>query len=130
MKKVSDIIGEISTASDEQASGIGQINQAVTSMDKMTQQNAALVEEAATAADSLSSQAKSVLETFAFFKVATDASPRRVFEPAFEVEKAQQPSRKKPAADTEASAPAPSRKPAAAPPSQPRGDDPNVWEQF
>ncbi|MER2566430.1 MAG: methyl-accepting chemotaxis protein [Myxococcaceae bacterium] len=90
VKKVSDIIGEISTASDEQASGIGQINQAVTSMDKMTQQNAALVEEAATAADSLSSQAKSVLETFAFFKVATDASPRNVFEPAFEVEKAQQ----------------------------------------
>ncbi len=96
VKKVSDIIGEISTASDEQASGIGQINQAVTSMDKMTQQNAALVEEAATAADSLSSQARSVLETFAFFKVATDANPRKVFEPAFEVEKAQQ--RSKPGA--------------------------------
>ena len=98
VKKVSDIIGEISTASDEQASGIGQINQAVTSMDKMTQQNAALVEEAATAADSLSSQAKSVLETFAFFKVATDASPKTVFEPAFEVEKAQKPQRSKPGA--------------------------------
>ena len=47
VKKVSDIIAEIATASGEQASGIDEVNKAVTQLDEMTQQNAALVEEAA-----------------------------------------------------------------------------------
>ncbi|MBM4778331.1 MAG: PAS domain S-box protein [Archangiaceae bacterium] len=127
VKKVSDIIGEISTASEEQSSGIGQINQAVTSMDKMTQQNAALVEEAATAADSLSAQAKSVLEIFSFFKVAEDRG-QKVFEPAFEVEHAQR--RAKPIAPVDAEHRTNQRKVAAPPVTQPRGDDPNVWDHF
>ncbi|WP_155402880.1 methyl-accepting chemotaxis protein, partial [Ralstonia solanacearum] len=47
VKRVTDIMGEISAASDEQSSGIEQVNQAVNQMDEVTQQNAALVEEAA-----------------------------------------------------------------------------------
>ncbi|VTU33478.1 methyl-accepting chemotaxis protein [Variovorax sp. PBL-E5] len=57
VKRVTDIMGEITAASQEQTSGIEQINQAITQMDQVTQQNAALVEEAAAAAASLQEQA-------------------------------------------------------------------------
>jgi methyl-accepting chemotaxis protein len=57
VRRVSDIVAEISAASAEQSTGIGQVNQAIVSMDGTTQQNAALVEEAAAAADSLQQQA-------------------------------------------------------------------------
>ena len=57
IQRVSDIIGEISAAAGEQRQGIGQVNQAVTQLDGMTQQNAALVEESAAAAESLKEQA-------------------------------------------------------------------------
>ncbi len=60
VQKVADVIGEITKASEEQASGIDQVNIAITEMDTVTQQNAALVEEAASAADSLLQQAKSL----------------------------------------------------------------------
>ena len=57
VRRVGDIIGEITAASSEQSAGIGQVNQAVGDIDRMTQQNAALVEEASAAADSLRDQA-------------------------------------------------------------------------
>ena len=57
VKRVTDIMGEISAASQEQSAGIEQVNQAVTQMDEVTQQNAALVEQAAAAAESLQEQA-------------------------------------------------------------------------
>jgi methyl-accepting chemotaxis protein len=57
VQRVTDIIGEITAASAEQSSGLGQINGAVTQLDQMTQQNAALVEESAAAAESLREQA-------------------------------------------------------------------------
>jgi methyl-accepting chemotaxis protein len=57
VQRVTDIIGEISAAAAEQSSGIGQVNGAVTSLDQMTQQNAALVEQSAAAAESLKEQA-------------------------------------------------------------------------
>ncbi|BBL22564.1 methyl-accepting chemotaxis protein [Comamonas terrigena] len=57
VRRVGDIIGEITAASNEQSSGIGQVNQAVGDIDRMTQQNVALVEEASAAADSLRDQA-------------------------------------------------------------------------
>jgi len=57
VKKVNDIIAEITAASEEQSSGIDQINAAVSQMDKATQQNAAMVEEASAAAESLQEQA-------------------------------------------------------------------------
>ena len=53
VKKVADIVAEISAASQEQSSGIEQVNKAITQMDEVTQQNAALVEQAAAAAESL-----------------------------------------------------------------------------
>ena len=67
VKRVTDIMAEISAASLEQSSGIGQVNQAITQMDDVTQQNAALVEEAAAAAASLEDQTQELskfLETF------------------------------------------------------------------
>jgi methyl-accepting chemotaxis protein-1 (serine sensor receptor) len=80
VKRVTDLIAEIASASMEQSSGIGQINEAVTQMDHVTQQNAALVEESAAAASSLKQQALRLSEAVAIFKVdravAPDAVPR------------------------------------------------------
>jgi len=77
VQRVSDIMGEISSASREQEGGITQINQAVTEMDTVTQQNAALVEEAAGAAGSLQEQADRLQQMVAVFKVdaADGAAP-------------------------------------------------------
>lgn len=69
VKRVTDIMGEISAASREQASGIEQVNLAVGRMDEMTQRNAALVEEAAAAAESLHAQAERLVRAVAAFKV-------------------------------------------------------------
>jgi len=62
-------MGEISAASREQEAGIGEINQAITNMDGMTQQNAALVEEAAAAAGSLQDQADNLVQVVSLFKL-------------------------------------------------------------
>lgn len=75
VKKVSDIVGEINAASDEQATGIEQINQAVIQMDKSTQQNAAMVEQAAAAAESMNEQARSLTELVSFFRVEAERAP-------------------------------------------------------
>ncbi|MFK5970427.1 MAG: methyl-accepting chemotaxis protein [Candidatus Marithrix sp.] len=69
VKKVSDIISEISAAGQEQSSGISQVNKVVAQMDDMVQQNAALVEEAAAASESLKGQAQNLKEQIAFFNV-------------------------------------------------------------
>ena len=68
VQRVSDIIGEISATSAEQSGGIGAINGAVKSLDQMTQQNAALVEESAAAAESLKEQAARLGEVVAYFQ--------------------------------------------------------------
>ncbi len=70
VKRVTDIMGEISAASNEQSSGIEQVNRAVTQMDEVTQQNAALVEEAAAAAGSLESQAHDLRAAVAVFQTS------------------------------------------------------------
>ena len=70
VKRVTDLIGEITSAATEQSTGIGQVNEAVTQMDQVTQQNAALVEESAAAAESLKEQALRLAEAVAVFKVA------------------------------------------------------------
>ncbi|MEM7042324.1 MAG: methyl-accepting chemotaxis protein [Pseudomonadota bacterium] len=67
--KVAAIVSEISSASQEQASGVQEINSSVASMDEMTQQNAALVEESTAAARALSEQASRLSELIAFFKL-------------------------------------------------------------
>jgi methyl-accepting chemotaxis protein len=68
VRKVTDLVGEIAHASTEQSQGIGQINQAVTQLDQMTQQNAALVEESMAAAESLRQQAQRLTEAVGVFK--------------------------------------------------------------
>jgi len=70
VRKVTDIIADISAASQEQSAGIEQINQAITQMDEGTQQNAALVEEASAAARSLEQQSEHLVQTVAVFRVA------------------------------------------------------------
>ncbi|HZX81355.1 MAG TPA: methyl-accepting chemotaxis protein [Lysobacter sp.] len=67
VKRVTDLIGEISAASVEQSTGIGVVNQAVLQMDEGTQQNAALVEQAAAAARSMEAQARALTEAVAVF---------------------------------------------------------------
>ena len=69
VRRVTDIMGEISAASHEQTQGIEQINQAITQMDQVTQQNAALVEEAAAAAASLQDQAGGLVRVVSVFRV-------------------------------------------------------------
>ncbi len=70
VKRVSDLLGEISAASAEQTSGIGQIGDAVTQLDQVTQQNAALVEQSAAAAESLKAQATQLAQAVAFFTLS------------------------------------------------------------
>src|SRR5260370_41049587 len=70
VKRVTDIMGEISAASAEQSSGIEEINHAVTRMDAGTQQNAALVEQAAAAAQSLDDQAHALKQLVGKFQLA------------------------------------------------------------
>jgi methyl-accepting chemotaxis protein len=70
VRRVTDIMGEISSASKEQSDGVGQIGEAVTQMDQATQQNAALVEEMAAAASSLSTQATELVQTVAVFRLS------------------------------------------------------------
>ncbi|OZI45009.1 methyl-accepting chemotaxis protein, partial [Bordetella genomosp. 5] len=69
VKRVTDIMGEISAASDEQSGGIDQVNRAVAQMDEVTQQNAALVEQAAAAAGSLQEQAERLADAVSVFKI-------------------------------------------------------------
>ncbi|MDP9045776.1 MAG: methyl-accepting chemotaxis protein [Pseudomonadota bacterium] len=69
VKRVSDIIGEISASSIEQSDGIGQINGSVAQLDQMTQQNAALVEESAAAAESLQAQTATLAEVVSTFQL-------------------------------------------------------------
>ncbi|MBE9609512.1 MCP four helix bundle domain-containing protein [Chitinilyticum litopenaei] len=80
IKRVTDIMAEISSASIEQSSGIEQVNQAVIQMDEVTQQNAALVEEASAAAESLQEQAQTLAQAVSAFKL--ERSSLRLAAPA------------------------------------------------
>jgi methyl-accepting chemotaxis protein len=71
VKRVSDIIGEISAASQEQSAGIEQVNEAIMKMDDVTQQNTALVEEAAAAAESMMEQADELMNAISVFQLGT-----------------------------------------------------------
>ena len=74
VRRVSDIVAEISAASTEQSAGIGQVNQAIGQMDGVTQQNAALVEEAAAAAESLQQQSATLVALVAEFRMDGQAA--------------------------------------------------------
>jgi methyl-accepting chemotaxis protein len=132
VKKVTDVMAEIAASSMEQASGIEQVNKAVTSMDSVTQQNAALVEQASAAAHRLTEQAANLTELIARYRLdkGAVAAPLR---PAL------------PAEDSNAAAPAVERRgatrpfrgkkestPRAKPPAERQaasGDD-EVWQEF
>jgi methyl-accepting chemotaxis protein len=78
INKVAHIVGDIATASSEQATGIEQVNKALTQMDEVTQQNSALVEENAATAKTLDQQANAMSERVAFFRVGDEAEARGV----------------------------------------------------
>ncbi len=97
IQRVTDIMGEISSASTEQSAGVSQVGEAVTQMDKATQQNAALVEQSAAAAESLKTQAQQLVQSVAVFKLgageAGHAAPAMP-SPASKVAKAATPVKK------------------------------------
>jgi methyl-accepting chemotaxis protein len=94
VKKVTDVMAEIASSSREQASGIEQVNKAITMMDDVTQQNAALVEEASAAAQALTEQASNLTQLISRYRVGEAAA-----------DEAQAPARPAPAAAVERRAP-------------------------
>lgn len=160
VKRVSDLIGEITASATEQRDGIGQVNQAVTNLDQMTQQNAALVEESAAAASALREQAHRLSEVVSVFNVGSSHVMAAASAPALPARKAAEPgflpaaapraslSKKTPAAAAPkalpaapaAAKPAPAAKPASAPKSAPAAkpayaakvsaSDDADWESF
>ena len=121
VKRVTDIMSEISAASLEQSSGIEQVNQAITQMDEVTQQNAALVEEAAAAAESMEEQAQTLTQAVAIFKLSDSdsAQPRRLAATPRNVAPVERaPAARKPAAKAKAL------------PSKAAKPDDGEWEEF
>ena len=117
IRSVTDVMGEITAASQEQTSGIEQINQAITQMDEVTQQNAALVEEAAAASASLQDQASILAQIVSVFTLgANAAAPVRAQAP-----------RRPPAAGRPGSSP---RVPQAARPPKLATTPEAEWEEF
>ena len=132
IRRVTDIMGEISAAGHEQELGIGQINQAVAEMDTVTQQNAALVEEAAAASEAMQEQAAALAEMVSIFKLDAAHSGPAAAKPALRkpVVAAASTALKRPAVRL-----APSRTASAAAPAQPRtakpaADNSGEWEEF
>jgi len=128
VKRVTDVMGEITAASQEQSAGIEEVNRAITQMDEATQQNAALVEQAAAAAQSLQDQAGRLTKAVSVFKINGPQSVAVKPTPASMPTKLIKPA--KPArAPAIAAAAALSARPAmlAAAPANDKGDD---WEQF
>ena len=76
IRRVTDIMGDIANASHEQSAGIEQVNQAISQMDQVTQQNAALVEEAAAAASSLQDRAVELVDVVAVFRLRGDTQAK------------------------------------------------------
>jgi methyl-accepting chemotaxis protein len=151
VKRVTDIMGEIANASAEQSAGIEQVNHSIIEMDSMTQQNAALVEEAAAAAQSLQDQAAELARVVSIFRLTegeeyvADAAPMAPSRPVAPVAPtraiapaapgARRPARpvlKKPAAAAPASAPAAPAAPAAAKPKKAAAgaSAADEWEEF
>ncbi|MBI3100757.1 MAG: HAMP domain-containing protein [Burkholderiales bacterium] len=140
VQRVSDLIGEITASSSEQRDGIAQVNQAVTHLDQMTQQNAALVEQSTAAATSLRDQAQRLSEVVSVFNVGsmavsrTPAPARAAAAASASPRVAPAPARAKsalPGAAKPARAPAAPQRIAAAPaPARSAGSKDGDWENF
>ena len=113
IRRVTDIMGEISAASNEQSTGVAQVGEAVTQMDKATQQNAALVEQSAAAAESLKSQATELVNAVSVFKLGEGTAMAAARPPAAPPAGVSPPSTPAPA--SAAAKPAPAASPAASP---------------
>ncbi|HAF01656.1 MAG TPA: methyl-accepting chemotaxis protein [Methylophilaceae bacterium] len=120
VQRVADIISEIAAASSEQTTGIDQVNQAVTSMDETTQQNAALVEQAAAAAESLVEQANQLADVVSVFKLDNYTSQSSGMSRKKEVSISVKP----------ATSVKPAAKPVATKVVARTGTDDNEWEEF
>ena len=133
IRRVTDIMGEISAASSEQSTGVAQVGEAITQMDQATQQNAALVEESAAAADSLQRQAQELVQTVAVFRLNPGQVAAPVAPATYTAAPKPAPARgvlpaQRPATGTvRAPAPQLARAPAARPPAPQASDD---WESF
>ena len=123
VKKVTDVMAEIASSSREQASGIEQVNKAITMMDDVTQQNAALVEQASAASKAMQQQATSLVQQINFFRVPglANSAPAHQFVSAPKKTAARPKSVASHAARPSA---APSR-----PMARASGDN-NVWQEF
>lgn len=134
IKKVGDIVAEIASASAEQAAGIDQVNQAVTTMDEMTQQNAALAEQTSSASQTMSGNAREMRSVLEFFKgqtVVTTAAPARSSGFAAASAKAVVDQVVAPPATLKAVPPAKPAAVASPPPvSQAVDDEDDEWEEF
>jgi uncharacterized phage infection (PIP) family protein YhgE len=133
VKKVTDIVAEIAAASEEQSTGIEQVNNAVTQMDSVTQQNAALVEEASAASKSMEQQSTTLVTQIGYFKtngssavayqpvsVVTESTPR----PITTARKPARPAARRPVAAPRVAATA-----SPAPLARASGDD-SAWQEF
>ena len=131
VRRVTDIMGEITSASSEQSIGIDQVNTAITQMDQVTQQNAALVEQAAAAAASMQEQAARLSDVAASFKLGNEGTARPPLAAAPKPRAALAPARPAPArpapAPRLAAKPAPA-KASASKPATVGGD--KDWEEF
>jgi methyl-accepting chemotaxis protein len=131
IQRVTDIMAEISAASQEQTSGIEQINQAISQMDNVTQQNAGLVEEAAAASEALQSQAAKLAELVSVFRIDQRATPAAPAAPVAPAAPAAAPVRAAKAATALAAPkPAPVIKPAPARAPATAAAASNDWEEF
>jgi methyl-accepting chemotaxis protein len=140
VRRVTDIMAEISTASGEQSTGIEQVGAAIQQMDQVTQQNAALVEQAAAATESMQAQARSLAEAVSVFRLDHAAAPVAAPAPAPRAtpravpKAAAKPARTAKPVPALASAPArPRRTPAQPQPAPVRRaapDDTDGWETF
>ncbi|QNP58500.1 methyl-accepting chemotaxis protein [Paenacidovorax monticola] len=128
IRRVTDIMGEISAASSEQSAGVSQVGEAITQMDQATQQNAALVEQSAAAADSLKTQAQDLLQAVAVFRLDAGATSPSPPPPARAVPRAAQaPTAPRAVPAARPAAPAIAQAPAARQPVAAGADD---WESF
>jgi methyl-accepting chemotaxis protein len=127
VKHVADIMSEITAASQEQSAGIGEVNVAITQMDEMTQQNAALVEQAAAAAESMQEQAALLAQAVSVFKLggADVASANRKPQAAAQPERAPAAVREKSNAMVMRTPTPPAKSLASAP-----GGGKDEWEEF
>ena len=136
VRRVADVIGEITAASSEQSAGISQVNNSIANLDQMTQQNAALVEQSAAAAQSMREQADQLAQAVAVFKVnGLAAAPQRQIK---DITPRPAPAQKldsppSPPAAPKAALPKVADKPAAAPAPAPTASakaDADEWETF